>query len=96
MENIEIFEPNSQKEKKDFDKRIFTKEFNILGRGSNGNLDIKPEKLEFGTVKVGFHKKMSFSIYNPTITNFYIKKLIVVKVIINIEVIYLSISWKEC
>ena len=73
VENIGIFEPNSQKEKKDFDKRIFTKEFNILGRGSNGNLEIKPEKLEFGTVKVGFHKKMSFSIYNPTITNFYIR-----------------------
>jgi len=72
VENIGIFEPNSQKEKKDFDKRIFTKEFNILGRGSNGNLEIKPEKLEFGTVKVGFHKKMFFSIYNPTITNFYI------------------------
>jgi hypothetical protein len=62
-----------KKKKKDFDKRIFTKEFNILGRGSNGNLEIKPEKLEFGTVKVGFHKKMSFSIYNPTITNFYIR-----------------------
>ena len=73
IENIGIFEPNSQKEKKDFDKRIFTKEFNVLGRGSDGDLEIKPERLEFGTVKVGFHKKISFSIYNPTITNFYIR-----------------------
>jgi len=75
VENIGIFQPNllREKEKKDFDKRIFTKEFNILGRGSDGKLEIKPEKLEFGTVKVGFHKKMSFSIYNPTITNFYIR-----------------------
>ena len=78
LENIGIFspmelDPNSSRDKDDFDKRIFIKEFNILGRGSDGDLEIKPEKLEFGTVKVGFHKKMFFSIYNPTITNFYIR-----------------------
>ena len=76
-EKFGIFEPmtekNSDNNKNDFDKRIFIKEFNILGRGSDGNLEIKPQKLEFGTVKVGFHKKMFFSIYNPTITNFYIR-----------------------
>ena len=77
-ENFGIFKPigldnNTIKNKDDFDKRIFIKEFNILGRGSDGDLEIKPEKLEFGTVKVGFHKKMYFSIYNPTITNFYIR-----------------------
>ena len=77
-ENFGIFKPmgfgqNTEKNKDDFDKRIFIKEFNILGRGSDGDLEIKPEKLEFGTVKVGFHKKMFFSIYNPTITNFYIR-----------------------
>ena len=33
---------------------------------------LEPSLLEFGTVKVGFHKKLSFSIYNPTMTNFYI------------------------
>ena len=74
-EKYGIFEPmiNDKNNKNDFDKRIFIKEFNILGRGSNGNLEIQPERLEFGTVKVGFHKKMFFSIYNPTITNFYIR-----------------------
>ena len=68
-----ILDTNKSKEKNDFDKRLFTKEFNILGRGSDGDLEIKPERLDFGTVKVGFHKKMFFSIYNPTITNFYIR-----------------------
>jgi hypothetical protein len=77
-ENIGIFRPKILDNKEsdnmnDFDKRIFTKEFNILGRGSDGVLEINPKKLEFGTVKVGFHKKMFFSIYNPTITNFYIR-----------------------
>ena len=73
-ENIGIYNPeNNQKEEAEFDKRIFSKEFSILGRGSDGDLKIEPENLEFGTVKVGFHKKMSFSIYNPTITNFYIR-----------------------
>ena len=71
-ENIGVYNPQSLK-KNDFDKRIFTREINVLGLGSNGNIRIEPEKLEFGTVKVGFHKKLSFSIFNPTITNFYIK-----------------------
>ena len=75
-ENIGIYNPeNNQKEEEniEFDRRIFSKQFTVLGRGSDGDLQIEPEKLEFGTVKVGFHKKMSFSIYNPTITNFYIR-----------------------
>ena len=75
-ENIGIYNPDNkfQKEKiNEFDRRIYSKEFKVLGRGSNGELRIEPEKLEFGTVKVGFHKKMFFSIYNPTITNFYIR-----------------------
>ena len=75
-ENKGIYNPeikNQNQEKTEFDKRIFSKEFMILGRGSDGELRIEPEKLEFGTVKVGFHKKMFFSIYNPTITNFYIR-----------------------
>ena len=75
-ENIGIYNPENIEHKKKqltFDKRLFSKEINVLGRGSDGDLSIKPDKLEFGTVKVGFHKKLSFSIYNPTITNFYIK-----------------------
>ena len=39
----------------------------------DGDLKVEPSILEFGTVKVGFHKKCFFSIYNPTMTNFYIK-----------------------
>ena len=70
-ENIGVYNP--QNLKNDFDKRVFTREINVLGLGSDGDIRIEPEKLEFGTVKVGFHKKLSFSIFNPTITNFYIK-----------------------
>ncbi len=75
-ESIGIYNPESVETRKNlltFDKRIFSREINVLGRGSDGELSIKPDKLEFGTVKVGFHKKLFFSIYNPTITNFYIK-----------------------
>ena len=70
-ENIGVYNPKNTKV--DFDKRIFSRDINVLGLGSDGDIRIEPEKLEFGTVKVGFHKKLSFSIYNPTITNFYIK-----------------------
>ena len=74
-ENVGIYNPENMDQNKndEFDKRLYSKEFTILGRGSDGELKIEPSKLEFGTVKVGFHKKMFFSIYNPTLTNFYIK-----------------------
>ena len=75
-ENIGIYNPenkNQNEKKNEFDRRVFSKEFIVLGRGSDGDLQIEPKRLEFGTVKVGFHKKMFFSIYNPTITNFYIR-----------------------
>ena len=53
--------------------RQYFKEIYAIGKGSDGDLKIEPSLLEFGTVKVGFHKKLFFSIYNPTMTNFYIK-----------------------
>ena len=59
-----VFNPGSSNLKSvNFDKRTFTKEVNIIGKGSDGELKIEPSKLEFGTVKVGFHKKMFFSHY---------------------------------
>ena len=84
IENIGIFNPGSQINDinnksnslmpiAEEDKREFIKTINVLGKGSDGSLTIKPNLLEFGTVKVGFNKKLAFSIYNPTITNFYIK-----------------------
>ena len=50
-ENIGVYNPQSLK-KNDFDKRIFTREINVLGLGSNGDIRIEPEKLEFGTVYI--------------------------------------------
>ena len=84
-ENIGIFNPGSFNNNLDNntnapllplyeeDKRTYTRELTILGSGNDGNIYISPTTLKFGTVKVGFHKKLIFSIYNPTITNFYIK-----------------------
>ena len=69
-ENLSIYFPLYKESPKNIK---FTKEIIVKGTGSNGNLSITPKELDFGTVKVGFHKKLSFSIYNPTITNFYIK-----------------------
>ena len=69
-----IYNPKSLiLEMKQKNGRLYTKELNIVGKGSDGELKVEPSVLEFGTVKVGFHKKLSFSIYNPTMTNFYIK-----------------------
>ena len=77
-ENYGIFNPKiineeNKENKNQFDKRSYKREIIILGKGSDGNLTIKPEEINFGTVKAGFHKKLTFSIFNPTITNFYIK-----------------------
>ena len=71
---IGIYSPSSLLSEYKLEKngRLYTKELSIIGKGSDGNLRLEPCLLEFGTVKVGFHKKLSFSIYNPTMTNFYI------------------------
>lgn len=79
IEMIGVFNPGSNilnKQTDKTDKRIYKKTLKILGKGSDGDLQIEPAILKFGTVKVGFHKKLSFSIYNPTICNFYVKLII--------------------
>ena len=42
--------------------REYSKELYVVGKGSDGDLKVEPSVLEFGTVKVGFHKKLFFSI----------------------------------
>lgn len=78
-ENYGIFNPMSSTIKpggKSYDKRIYKKNLKIIGKGADGELKIEPAILQFNTVKVGFHHKMSFSIFNPTICNFYVKLVI--------------------
>jgi hypothetical protein len=75
-ESIGIFNPGSYFMKpgpEKHDKRIYKKVLKILGKGSDGDLKLEPAVLKFGTVKVGFYKKMYFSIYNPTLCNLYVK-----------------------
>jgi len=55
------------------DKRMYKKNIKVIGKGNDGDIIIDPPSLDFGTVKVGFHKKLSFSIFNPTLCNFFIK-----------------------
>ena len=71
---IGIYSPSSLLPEFKLEKsgRLYTKELSVIGKGSDGDLRLEPSLLEFGTVKVGFLKKLSFSIYNPTMTNFYI------------------------
>lgn len=78
-EAVGIFNPGSYLVKQGgekHDRRIYKKELKVLGKGSDGDLKLDPPVLKFGTVKVGFYKKMYFSIYNPTICNFYVKLVI--------------------
>ena len=73
-----IFNPkktDNKENKNQNEKRKYIREISISGKGSDGILNIQPQEINFGTVKAGFHKKLSFSIFNPTITNFYIKLL---------------------
>jgi hypothetical protein len=72
-EILGIFNPGCYFIKPDMDKRVFTKTFTVLGKGADGDLIVDPPMLQFETVKVGFPKKLSFSIKNPTICSFYVK-----------------------
>ena len=75
-EQIGIFNPGSITNKVTLyqpEKRTFIREVAVLGSGSDGEMSISPSFIDFGTVKVGFLRKLAFTISNPTITNFYIK-----------------------
>ena len=74
-ENIGVYNPGSQllRQFEKFDKRSYQKSISIIGMGADGNLQIDPPNINFGTVKVAFQKMMTFSIYNPSICNFYVK-----------------------
>jgi hypothetical protein len=70
-----IYNPGfiTEKNKVKPDKRIYKKNIRIIGKGNDGDVIIDPPALDFGTVKVGFHKKLTFSVFNPTICNFFVK-----------------------
>ena len=75
-EQIGVFNPGSITNKVTLytpEKRTFIRDVMVLGSGSDGEMTISPTFIDFGTVKVGFLRKVAFTISNPTITNFYIK-----------------------
>jgi hypothetical protein len=45
----------------------------IIGRGSDGGVQIKPSSVDFGTITVGFSKTMDAVIYNNSNCNIYIE-----------------------
>ncbi len=73
-----IYNPGfiTEKNKVKADKRFYKKNVKVVGKGNDGDIIIDPPALEFGTVKVGFHKKLTFSIFNPTICNFFVKMVL--------------------
>jgi len=72
-EKNEIIKEESKNSDFEDKNKIYKREITLLGRGSDGTLNIVPNLIVFETVKIGFHQKLPFSIFNPTITNFYIK-----------------------
>ena len=72
-ELIGYFNPGSGVAVKAQPKKEQTKyELRIFGVGNDGNLSIKPSKLEFDTVTVGFTKILSLVVDNKSKTNLYI------------------------
>jgi hypothetical protein len=47
-------------------------ELRVFGVGNDGNLSIKPSKLDFDTVTVGFSKILCLTVINKSKTNLYI------------------------
>ena len=45
----------------------------IIGAGSDGSIKISPEKLDFGTITVGFSKTLSVIITNSSNCNLYVE-----------------------
>ncbi len=72
-EMIGYFNPGSGVAIKAQPKREQSKyEARIYGVGNDGSLSIKPSKLEFDTVTVGFTKILSLTVINKSKTNLYI------------------------
>lgn len=58
---------------KTLSKQEHTKyELRVFGVGSDGSLSVKPNKLDYGTVTVGFSKILSLVVINKSKTNLYI------------------------
>lgn len=45
----------------------------ILGRGSDGTLQIQPHNLDFGTITVGFNKTCQCTIFNRSNCNIFVE-----------------------
>ena len=52
---------------------ILKKSVQIIGAGNDGNLEISPQLLDFGTITVGFGKTLSIVITNKSNCNLYIE-----------------------
>ncbi|MFO0117693.1 MAG: hypothetical protein ACK521_08800 [bacterium] len=50
-----------------------TKSIMVIGAGSDGSIKISPEKLDFGTITVGFSKTLSVIITNSSNCNLYVE-----------------------
>ena len=49
------------------------KSIQIIGAGNDGNIEISPQLLDFGTITVGFGKTLSIVITNKSNCNLYIE-----------------------
>jgi hypothetical protein len=52
---------------------IIKKSIQIIGAGNDGNIEISPQLLDFGTITVGFGKTLSIVITNKSNCNLYIE-----------------------
>lgn len=50
-----------------------TKNVMIIGAGGDGSIKISPERLDFGTITVGFSKTLSVVITNSSNVNLYVE-----------------------
>jgi hypothetical protein len=76
-ESLGIFNPGCfntlKKQELVQDRRESIKIAHVIGSGADGLLKVDPLVLDFGTVKVGFQEKKSFSIFNTSMCNFYVQ-----------------------
>lgn len=45
----------------------------IVGRGSDGIIQIQPQNVDFGTITVGFNKTMQATVYNRSNCNIFVE-----------------------
>ena len=97
-DSIGFYNPGSgvQKALQNVQKDIQRYDFEIVGAGSDGFVQIEPKHIDFGTITVGFAKTLSIQIKNKSSANLYVELRMAQKPQEGKELPIMSKSHQDC